>query len=96
MDYSTVHINIHEVDRETKVVPKGFWDEVKEQFGDSLYGIGNGIRGFGIWFLGSSPYLVIWAIVIAGVVYVFKFIRKKRSRKRTLKSQIPEEKDEKK
>lgn len=96
VDYSTVHINIHEVDRETKVEPKGFWDEVKEEFGDSLYGIGNGIRGFGIWFLGSSPYLIIWAIVIAGVVYVVKFFRKKRIQKRALKSQAPEEKTEKK
>lgn len=96
VDYSTVHINIHEVDRETKVEPKGFWDEVKEEFGNSLYGIGNGIRGFGIWFLGSSPYLIIWAIVIAGVVYVVKFFRKKRIQKRALKSQAPEEKTEKK
>lgn len=96
VDYSTVHINIHEVDRETKVEPKGFWDEVKEQFGDSLYGIGNGIRGFGIWFLGSSPYLVIWAIVIAGVVYAVKFIRKKRILKRALKPQAAEEKADKK
>lgn len=96
VDYSTVHINIHEVDRETKVEPKGFWDEVKEEFGDSLYGIGNGIRGFGIWFLGSSPYLIIWVIVIAGVVYVVKFFRKKRIQKRDLKSQAPEEKTEKK
>ena len=96
VDYSTVHINIHEVDRETKVEPKGFWDEVKEQFGDSLYGIGNGIRGFGIWFLGSSPYLVIWAIVIAGVVCAVKFVKKKRIQKRTLKPQAPEEKVDKK
>ena len=96
VDYSTVHINIHEVDRETKVEPKGFWDEVKEEFGDSLYGIGNGIREFGIWFLGSSPYLVIWAIVIAGVVCAVKFVRKKRKQKRTLKPQVPEEKVDKK
>ena len=96
VDYSTVHINIHEVDRETKVEPKGFWDEVKEEFGDSLYGIGNGIREFGIWFLGSSPYLVIWAIVIAGVVCAVKFVRKKRIQKRTLKPQVPEEKVDKK
>lgn len=96
VDYSTVHINIHEVDRETKVEPKGFWDEVKEEFGDSLYGIGNGIRGFGIWFLGSSPYLVIWAIVIAGMVYAVKLIRKKRIHKRALKSQAAEEKVDKK
>ena len=96
VDYSTVHINIHEVDRETKVEPKGFWDEVKEEFGDSLYGIGNGIREFGIWFLGSSPNLVIWAIVIAGVVCAVKFVRKKRIQKRTLKPQVPEEKVDKK
>lgn len=86
VDYSTVYINISEVDRETKVEPKTFWEEVTDEFGDSLYGIGRGAKNFAIWFLGSSPYLVLWAVVIAAVVLVLKAIGKKKQLKKTLKT----------
>ena len=87
VDYSTVHMNIHEVDRETKVEPKTFWEEVTEEFGDSLYDMGRGFRNFGIWFLGSSPYLVLWAVIIAAVIVVVRWIGKKKKLKEVLKKQ---------
>lgn len=90
VDYSTVYINISEVDRETKVEPKSFWEEVTEDFGDSLYGISRGFRSFALWFLGSSPYIVLWAVIIAGGVLVVRVIVKKRSFKKTLKTTNPE------
>ena len=86
VDYSTVHINISEVDRETNVEPKTFWEEVVEEFGDSLYDMGRGFRNFAIWFLGSIPYIVLWAVVIGAVIFVLRFIGKKRNLKHTLKN----------
>lgn len=86
VDYSTVHISIREVDRETKVEPKTFWEEVTEEFGDSLYDMGRGFRNFAIWFLGSSPYLVIWAVVIAGAVLVLRAVGKKKRIKKTFQN----------
>ena len=86
VDYSTVHISIREVDRETKVEPKTFWEEVTEEFGDSLYDMGRGFRNFAIWFLGSSPYLVIWAVVIVAVVLVFRTFGKKKRLKKTFQN----------
>ena len=97
VDYSTVHINISEVDRETKVEPKTFWEEVTEEFGDSMYGLGRRIRNFGIWFLGSSPYLILWAVFIGAAVLGVRIIGRKRRLKRTLKnmeSPVEEEKTE--
>lgn len=82
VDYSTVHLNIREVDRETKVEPKGFWDEVKEEFGDSIYGVTNGAKNFAIWLLGSSPYLILWAVLIGVVIFVFKYLKKKKELKK--------------
>lgn len=90
VDYSTVYINISEVDRETKVEPKTFWEEVAEEFDDSLYGIGRDCKNFAIWFLGSSPYIVLWAVVIGMVVLVVKAVRKKKALKKTLKTLKPE------
>lgn len=95
VDYSTVHIDISEVDRETKVEPKTFWEEVTDEFGDSLYGLGRGFRNFAIWFLGSSPYIVIWAVVIGAVVLVVRTIGRKKRLKHTLQSVEPEMTDEK-
>ena len=96
VDYSTVHINISEVDRETKVEPKTFWEEVTEEFSDSIYDMGRGIRNFAIWFLGSSPYILLWGVIIAIVLFVLRFFGKKRKFNKFLKEQpadyIPEEK----
>lgn len=93
VDYSTVHISIREVDRETKVEPKTFWEEVTEEFGDSLYGIGRDCKNFVIWFLGSTPYLLIWAAVIIIVVIGFRTIGKKRRLKKVLKTTEIEKED---
>lgn len=81
VDYSTVHISIREVERETKALPKTFWEEVQEKFGDSLYGIGQGARGFAVWFLGMTPYFVIWAVILAAIYGVFRrIVRRKQIR----------------
>lgn len=90
VDYSTVYLNIHEVDRETKVEPKTFWEEVSENFGNSLYGIGRNARNFAIWFLGSLPILVLWAIFIGGGMFVIGCFRKKRKLKKLLRQTPPE------
>ena len=91
VDYSTVHINIHEVDRETNVEPKTFWEEVTEEFDDSLYDMGRGIKNFAIWFLGSSPYLILWAVVIVAAVFVLRAVGKKKRIKKTFQNIKPED-----
>lgn len=78
VDYSKVYININEVDRETKTEPKSFWEKVTDKFESSVYGIGRDLENFAIWFLGSSPYLVIWAVVIAAAVFVLKTVKRKK------------------
>lgn len=79
VDYSTVHITIREVDRETKSEPKTFWEEVGEAFADSLYGIRQGARGLAICVLGAVPYMFLWALVIVAVGIVVRRIRKKKA-----------------
>ena len=90
VDYSTVCLNIHEVDRETKVEPKTFWEEVKEEFGESLYEIGRNARSFAIWFLGSLPVLVLWAILIGIAGVIIGFFVKKRKLKKMMRHISPE------
>ena len=95
VDYSKVSININEVDRETKTEPKSFWEKVTEKFGNSVYGIGRDAENLAIWFLGSSPYLVIWAVVIVAAVFVLRIIKRKKQLKADLKKMpIKEETDQ--
>ena len=86
VDYSTVHIGIREVEREVKTEPKTFWEEVAEEFSDTLYDMGRGFKNFAIWFLGSAPVLLLWAAVIAAAVVVIRAVGKKKRLKKALKT----------
>ena len=75
INYSTVYVNIDEVDRETAVEENpGFFGEIRIRLSDSFYHIGQGIRGFAVWFFGSLPYLIIVAAVLWIIVRVFQKI----------------------
>ena len=94
VDYSTVHINISEVDRETNVEPKTFWEEVVEEFKNTLYRMGRSCKDFAIWFLGSSPIIVLWVVVIVAVVLVLRIFGKKKRLKKAMKAMSLEKTEE--
>jgi len=90
VNYSTVSINVYEVERETKVAEeRNFFEEIKYRMSDNFYSIGQGLRSFAIWFISSLPYLVIWAAVIFIIVKIVRKIvwkkpflgKKKRDKK---------------
>lgn len=78
IDYSTVSVYVDEVERVTETGEKGFFEEIKERFGNSLYVVARGIRGLIIGILGSLPILIVCGGVIAVVVIVVRKILKKR------------------
>lgn len=82
VDYSTVNLSIHEVEREVKAEEKSFWDEVKDEFTGSLYEISQGLRGFAIWFLGSLPYLLGIALLACAAVLAARGLRRRRKTKK--------------
>lgn len=82
VDYSTVNLTVSEVNRETTQVKRGFWSEATAEFSDTLYYVGQSLRGFAIWFIGSIPVFAILAVVIVvAVVLVKRSIRKRRLKK---------------
>ena len=70
IDYSTVNVDVDEVERITETGEKSFFAEIKDRFGDSLYQVGRGIRSFVIGFLGSLPIIFVWVVIAAVVVIV--------------------------
>lgn len=82
IDYSTVNVDVDEVERVTDTGEKSFFGEIKDRFGDSLYTVGRDMRGFVIVVLGSLPILIVWAVIIVIVVLAVRKIRKGRKQKK--------------
>ena len=90
VSYSTVDIDIREVERVAPVVEElTFFQEIRIRLSDNFYDIGRDLRSFAIWFISSLPYLIIWAVIIVIVVRLVRkliwkkpfFGRKKKQRK---------------
>ncbi len=79
--YSTVNLNLREVDREKTVTDDTFFGDVGEQFSDSLYGVGQFFRGVGVFFLGNSPVLLLLAAIGVGVFFLVRYFVRRSRRK---------------
>lgn len=87
IDYSTVSVYVDEVEHVTDTGEKGFFEEIKERFGNSLYVVARGIRGLVIGILGSLPILIVCGGVIAVVVIAVRKILKKRNMRKEDRTQ---------
>ncbi len=79
VNYSTVTVNLNEVERETRAPEKkSFVEEIQYRLSNNLYSIGQGFRSFAVWFISSLPYLAMWAVVLFAAVCIgLRVIRKK-------------------
>lgn len=82
IDYTTINLNIEEVERIVPVAEPGFFNKVTTGFMESLHGVIDGLVSFIEWLIISSPYLVVWGLIITGIVIIIKKIRKKGRLKR--------------
>lgn len=80
--YSTVTLNIHEVQRETVVEELGTWEEIGNNLNTNLNDIGEGFRRLFIDFVSFLPYLAIWVVIIGIIVLIISGIVKKNRKKR--------------
>lgn len=71
VNYSTLYLDISEVERETPVAEKlSYGDEIRIGLSETFYELGSGLRSFSIWLIVNLPFLLIWAVVIAVIVLV--------------------------
>ena len=61
---------------------KGFFEEIKNRFGDNLYKVGRSFRNLIIGILGALPILIVCVAVIAVIVIVVRKVIKKRKLKK--------------
>ena len=86
VDYSTVYLNIDEVEVLTPVQEKTTWERISEGFMNSLKNIGNGFKKFAVWFVINLPYLILWAAIIAVMIFVTLFFVNRGDKKRAKKN----------
>ena len=94
VNYSTVTMDICEVERETPVEEKNAWYRMKNGFAESIYNIGQGIKIFAIGFVANIPYIVVFAVILF-VLYKFVKIIYHRILKKKEKPVIGNDKEKK-
>jgi hypothetical protein len=77
VNYSTVTINITEVERETNTDKPSFFNEIKAKLSNNLYNIKDGFRNFAINLIAALPYLVIGGAIILIMVVTGRKIYKR-------------------
>lgn len=72
--YSTVTMNIHEVEKlSPKVeIKQSVGTRIKNGLGNTFYNISEDFKNFTVWFVVNLPYLLIWAIIIAAAVLLIR------------------------
>ena len=80
--YSTVYLDLYEVNRESSTAGTTFGERVKAKFNDNLYQMGQGFQNFMVGLLGGLPILLpIIAICVVVIVVLRKFWKKRKNGK---------------
>ncbi len=77
VEFSTITLDIREVERMTIQEPDTVGDRIGKGLSDNLYEIAESFKNFIVWFVTSLPYLLIWAVIIVAAVLVIRVIAKK-------------------
>ena len=81
ISYSTVNLRVNEVRVVTVTDNPTFFEEVKAEFTENLYDIGQGFRDFGVWFLGNILYLLMFAAFCVAAFFVIRKLMKDSNRR---------------
>ena len=78
VSYSTLSLNVSEVERETVAKDDSFFTKVSEGFMTSISDIGHGFTDIAVGFLSITPYLALIAVILLVAYFVIKAIIKRK------------------
>ena len=93
IDYTTITLNLREVEHESIVNPS-FLERIQERFNDSIDTLKEFVENSVVFVIGCSPILFIWIIIIVAIAVTIRKIRVKGRKTKT--QNIVEHNDEKK
>lgn len=96
IEYSTITVNIMEVERISDADQQGFWQQIASKFKTNVYHIGEGLKNLTIWFFSSIPYLILIGILVLLGFFVYKILKRYDIKKNKIQdSKTTSEKEEK-
>ncbi|MDE5893278.1 MAG: DUF4349 domain-containing protein, partial [Acetatifactor sp.] len=81
VDYSTVYLDVNEVQELTPVQEETLWERISGGFMDDLKKIGNGALEIVVWLLVHIPTLVLWTLCIVLFIIWIRWCQKRGRRK---------------
>lgn len=85
--YSTVYLNINEVDLESPTQPETTWQQIQRGFAQNITALGDALTIFLIRFISSLPTLLFLLAVVLVVFLIIRQICKRICRKKKLKTE---------
>ena len=92
VNYSTIHLNIWEVDEPTVIVERTVWQKIGDGFSENAGDMWDGLVNFFIWLITAIPYLIPLALIGGAFWLAFRLAKKLKIKKKTKKSANTEEK----
>ena len=81
VNYSTIHLNIWEVDEPTVLAERTVWQKIGDGFTKNAGNMWDGLVNFFIWLITAIPYLIPLALIGGVVLLGFRMGRKLKGRK---------------
>ncbi len=82
VDYSTLALNISEVERTTAAEKQGLWQEIGKNLSDNFADVWHGLQRFFVFLISSIPYLLVLAVIGVIVAMIIIFSGKRRRRRK--------------
>ncbi len=79
--YSTVHMSLSEVERETVVVEQTVGTRMTEGLSRTMDDVREGLQDFAVDFVTNLPYIVIWLVLIVVLVLVIRALYRRQRRR---------------
>lgn len=100
IDYSTVYLNLEEVERESQVTPETAEEEISRRLRENWQDLGEWLRRFGIDFVSNLPYILIvvvpMGIAVLVIVLIAKSYRRRHPKRNLIITAATEKKAEEK
>lgn len=93
VEYSTLYLQVSEVQELTPTVELSVGERIAEGFKDSIKNIAEGAQEIFVWVLVNAPYLFLWILFLAVIILVIK-VSWKKSKKSGEKGKQKQEKTE--
>ena len=81
VNYSTIHLNVWEVDEPTVIAERTVWQKIGDGFSENAGDMWDGLVNTFIWLITAIPYLIPLALIGGVVLLVVRFFKKRKAKK---------------